>query len=62
MQVSRDLDRFHGDHDDLRRWVFRIAHNRMTDAFRRRSRRPRSRTGRRPRWWPRLTPSRWTTS
>lgn len=40
LQVSRDLDRFHGDHDDLRRWVFRIAHNRMTDAFRRRSRRP----------------------
>lgn len=40
LQVSRDLDRFHGDEDDLRRWVFRIAHNRMTDAFRRRSRRP----------------------
>ena len=41
LQVSRDLDRFHGDATDLRRWVFTIAHNRMTDAFRRRSRRPR---------------------
>lgn len=41
LQVSRDLDRFQGDATDLRRWVFTIAHNRMTDAFRRRSRRPR---------------------
>ncbi len=40
LQVSRDLDRFRGDATDLRRWVFTIAHNRMTDAFRRRSRRP----------------------
>ena len=41
LQVSRDLDCFQGDATDLRRWVFTIAHNRMTDAFRRRSRRPR---------------------
>ena len=41
LQVSRDLERFQGDASDLRRWVFTIAHNRMTDAFRRRSRRPR---------------------
>jgi RNA polymerase sigma-70 factor (ECF subfamily) len=40
LQVSRDLDRFHGDETDLRRWVFTIAHHRMTDAFRRRARRP----------------------
>lgn len=40
LQVSRDLDRFAGDATDLRRWVFTIARNRMTDAFRRRSRRP----------------------
>jgi len=41
LQVSRDLERFEGDPCDLRRWVFTIAHHRMTDAFRRRSRRPR---------------------
>ncbi len=40
LQVSRDLDRFAGDATDLRRWVFTIARNRMTDAFRRRARRP----------------------
>jgi len=41
LQVSRDLDRFAGDAADLRRWVFTIAHHRMTDAYRRRARRPR---------------------
>jgi len=40
LQVSRDLDRFQGEAADLRRWVFTIAHHRMTDAFRRRARRP----------------------
>ncbi|MCB9371666.1 MAG: sigma-70 family RNA polymerase sigma factor [Microthrixaceae bacterium] len=40
LQVSRDLGGFRGDATDLRRWVFTIARNRMTDAFRRRARRP----------------------
>ena len=41
LQVARDLPRFKGDSDeDLRRWVMTIAHNRMADAARRRSRRP----------------------
>jgi RNA polymerase sigma factor (sigma-70 family) len=44
LQVTRDLPRFR-DHDDpeaIRRWVFTIARNRMTDAARRARRRPRS--------------------
>ena len=41
LQVARDLPRFRGDDDALRRWVFSIAHNRLLDARRRESRRPR---------------------
>lgn len=40
LQVARDLPRFRGDDDALRRWVFSIAHNRLLDARRRVSRRP----------------------
>lgn len=39
--VFRDLDRFEGDKDDFRAWVFTIAHRRVVDAWRKRSRRPR---------------------
>ncbi len=41
-QVTRSLPAFEGDDDDLRRWVFTIARNRLIDARRRRSRRPRT--------------------
>lgn len=41
LQVARDLPRFKGDDDALRRWVFSIAYNRLLDARRRESRRPR---------------------
>jgi RNA polymerase sigma-70 factor (ECF subfamily) len=40
LQVARDLPRFSGDDDALRRWVFTIAHHRLIDDRRRRSRRP----------------------
>ncbi len=40
LQVARDIGRFKGDDDALRRWVFSIAHNRLVDAHRRRARRP----------------------
>ena len=40
LQVARDLHRFKGDDDALRRWVFTIAHHRMVDSHRRRARRP----------------------
>ena len=40
LQVARDLHRFRGDDDALRRWVFSIAHNRLLDARRRDGRRP----------------------
>jgi RNA polymerase sigma-70 factor (ECF subfamily) len=40
LQVTRDLERFRGDGDDLRRWVFTIARHRLVDDSRRRSRRP----------------------
>lgn len=40
LQVARDLGRFKGDDDALRRWVFAIAHNRLLDARRRVARRP----------------------
>lgn len=38
LQVARDLHRFRGDDDGLRRWVFSIAHNRAMDAHRKASR------------------------
>lgn len=41
LHVARSLQRFRGDEDDLRRWVFTIARNRAIDDHRRRSRRPR---------------------
>ena len=41
-QVARSLSGFEGNHDDLRRWVFTIARNRVIDDRRRRSRRPRT--------------------
>ena len=40
LQVARDLQRFSGDEDALRRWVFTIAHHRLVDDRRRRARRP----------------------
>lgn len=40
LQVARDLPRFRGDDDALRRWVFSIAHNRLQDARRHEGRRP----------------------
>ena len=40
LQVVRDLLRFRGDDDDLRRWVFTIAYHRLVDARRRSGRRP----------------------
>jgi RNA polymerase sigma-70 factor (ECF subfamily) len=41
LHVARSLPRFRGDTDeDLRRWVFTIARNRMVDDARRRRRRP----------------------
>jgi RNA polymerase sigma-70 factor (ECF subfamily) len=40
LQVARDISRFRGDDDDLRRWVFTIAHHRLVDDRRRSSRRP----------------------
>jgi len=38
--VARDIHRFRGDHSALRRWVFTIAHHRLVDQRRRRTRRP----------------------
>lgn len=40
LQVARDVDSFDGDEAAVRRWVFTIAHNRIIDDVRRRSRRP----------------------
>lgn len=40
LQVVRDLGRFRGDDEALRRWVFTIAHHRLVDARRRAARRP----------------------
>jgi RNA polymerase sigma-70 factor (ECF subfamily) len=40
LQVARDLRRFRGDDDALRRWVFTVAHHRLLDERRRRARRP----------------------
>lgn len=39
LQVTRDLPKFSGDDDALRRWVFTIAHNRVIDSSRRAGRR-----------------------
>ena len=42
LHVARSLPRFRGDDaEDLRRWVFTIARNRVIDDARRRARRPR---------------------
>src|ERR687889_1506381 len=38
--VLTGLAGFRGDEDDLRAWVFTIAHRRLVDDWRRRSRRP----------------------
>lgn len=38
LQVARDIGRFSGDGDALRRWVFSIAHNRAMDDHRRTAR------------------------
>ena len=40
LQVARDIARFSGDDDSLRRWVFTVAHHRLVDERRRRARRP----------------------
>ena len=40
LQVVRDVPRFRGDDDALRRWVFAIAYHRLVDARRRSGRRP----------------------
>ena len=40
VSVARDIRRFSGDDDALRRWVFSIAHNRAMDAHRRDKRKP----------------------
>jgi RNA polymerase sigma-70 factor (ECF subfamily) len=41
VDVLRSLERFQGDDDALRRWVFTIAHHRLVDDHRRRARRRR---------------------
>lgn len=38
LSVFTGLDRFRGDQDDFRSWVFTIAHRRSVDAWRRRAR------------------------
>lgn len=40
LQVARNLTGFEGDEDGFRSWVFTIAHRRLVDALRHRSRRP----------------------
>lgn len=40
LNVATSLRRFHGDDDQLRRWVFTLAHHRIIDDRRRRARRP----------------------
>lgn len=40
MNVVRDLPRFTGSAEELRPWIFRIAHNRVIDAARRKGSRP----------------------
>jgi RNA polymerase sigma factor (sigma-70 family) len=41
IDVLRGVERFEGDEDALRRWVFTIAHHRLVDEHRRRARRRR---------------------
>jgi RNA polymerase sigma factor (sigma-70 family) len=41
LQVARDLHRVRGDEAAVRRWVFRVARNRVIGDARRRARRPR---------------------
>jgi RNA polymerase sigma factor (sigma-70 family) len=40
LQVTRDLHKFKGGDDELRRWVFTITYHRLVDARRRLARRP----------------------
>ncbi len=40
LQVARNIRTFRGDEDGFRSWVFMIAHHRLIDERRRRSRRP----------------------
>ncbi len=40
VSVTEKLGRFRGDDDQLRRWVFTIAHHRRVDEIRRSARRP----------------------
>lgn len=40
LDVVRGLPRFAGGHDELRTWVFTIAHHRLVDELRSRRRRP----------------------
>lgn len=42
LHVARDIGRFRGDADGMRRWVFSIAYHRIVDDRRRRARRPQS--------------------
>ncbi len=39
VDVARSIERFEGDDDDFRRWLFTIAHRRSVDAIRRSVRR-----------------------
>ena len=40
MQIVRDINKFSGTPTEIRAWSFRIAHNRVIDASRRRKTRP----------------------
>jgi RNA polymerase sigma-70 factor (ECF subfamily) len=40
VQLARNLGRFEGAETDFRSWVFMVAHNRVIDERRRRTRRP----------------------
>lgn len=41
LHIARSLRRFQGDDEQLRRWVFTLAHHRIIDERRRNARRPR---------------------
>lgn len=45
LQVARNVGTFDGDEDGFRSWVFMIAHHRMIDERRRRTRRPQDLVG-----------------